>query len=137
MKEVRDVPVVFAHTNPETGEVVEVIPITVQFPDAVPLIESLVRHEGKHAKALQELGLSMSTWRRYLATPELGDALRDIMSFYDEVSADEAEDVVREQVRKGDKDTAKWMLERVRGEKYSTKQKVDTDVRVTVRVKEF
>jgi succinate dehydrogenase flavin-adding protein (antitoxin of CptAB toxin-antitoxin module) len=79
----------------------------------------------------------MTTWRRYLSTPELGDAIRDIMDFYNELYADRAEDTVRQVVGEGDPDMAKWLLERTRAEKYSNKQKVDTDVRVTVKVQEF
>jgi succinate dehydrogenase flavin-adding protein (antitoxin of CptAB toxin-antitoxin module) len=59
------------------------------------------------------------------------------MDFYNELYADRAEDTVRQVVGEGDPDMAKWLLERTRAEKYSNKQKVDTDVRVTVKVQEF
>lgn len=137
MSSVRDVPMVLAKTDPSTGEVSEYQIIQVRFPDAVPLIQSLVEHKGKYAKALEECGLSLSTWRRYLAHDELGDVLRDIMSFYDELLADKAETLVGDAVEQGDLNTAKWVLERTRSAKFSPKQKIDTDIRVTVQVQEF
>ena len=63
--------------------------------------------------------------------------MRDIMEFYDDYATDRAEENIRQRVDEGDVDNSKWLLERLKSDKYSTKQKIDNNVTVKVRVQEF
>src|SRR5574343_369720 len=80
---------------------------------------------------------TINTWRNWLTYEKVGQAMRDIMEFYDDYATDRAEENIRQRVDEGDVDNSKWLLERLKSDKYSTKQKIDNNVTVKVRVQEF
>lgn len=129
--------VVLLHTNPQTGEVVDIQSVESDHPSGAILLKALAKHQGSKTRALAETGYSMHTWRRWMADEKVGQAMRDIIEFYDEVACDNAESTIRKRVEEGDVDNSKWLLERLKSDKYSTKQKIDNNITVRVKVQEF
>lgn len=129
--------VVLVNTHPVTGEVVDMQTIHTSSKSGALLLRALAKHRGSKSKALLETGFSLNTWRKWLADEKVGQAMRDIMEFYDDYATDRAEENIRQRVDEGDVDNSKWLLERLKSDKYSTKQKIDNNVTVKVRVQEF
>lgn len=129
--------VVLMHTHPVTGEVVDMQTIHTSSRSGALLLRALAKHRGSKSKALLETGFSMNTWRKWMSDEKVGQAMRDVIEFYDDFATDRAEENIREQVDKGDVDNSKWLLERLKSDKYSTKTKVDNNITVKVKVQEF